>query len=71
VLVALAAGVRDPVYSAAFARAVGLAGSNSVERAVDNLVAGELLARRDGPLEITDPFLAARVRPAAATDPDG
>lgn len=68
VLVALATGPSDQVFSAAFARAVGLAGSNSVKKVLDTLIGDELIARRDGRLEITDPFFAAWLRPAAALE---
>jgi hypothetical protein len=64
VLAALAEGNVHPVFSASFARAVGLAGSNSVKKVVDALIADELLGRRPAALEITDPFLAAWLRQA-------
>jgi hypothetical protein len=69
VLVALAAGPTDPPYSAGFARSVGLAGSNSVKKAVDALAADELVADRDGHLAVSDPFFAAWLRPAAGLEP--
>jgi hypothetical protein len=69
VLVALAAGLAQPVFSAAFARAVGLAGSNSVKRAVDALEADEIVTLRDGRPAVADPFFAAWLRPAAGHEP--
>jgi hypothetical protein len=69
VLVALAAGPTDPPYSARFARSVGLAGSNSVKKAVDALSADELVSDRDGHLVVSDPFFAAWLRPAAGLEP--
>ena len=70
VLVALAVGSPHPAYSAGFARSVGLAGSNSVKKAVDALAANELVAERDGRLSVADPFFAAWLRPAASLEPD-
>ena len=70
VLVALAVGSPHPAYSAGFARSVGLAGSNSVKKAVDALAADELVAERDGRLSVADPFFAAWLRPAASLEPD-
>lgn len=70
VLVALAAHSTTPVYSAAFARSVGLAGSNSVKRAVDSLDEDEILVVRDGPPSVADPFFAAWLRAAAGPEPN-
>jgi hypothetical protein len=50
------------VYSATFARSVGLAGGNSVKKAMDSLVADELVALRDQTWQLTDPFFAAWLR---------
>ena len=69
VLVALAAGPTHSPYSAGFARSVGLAGSNSVKKAVDAIAADELISDRDGHLAVSDPFFAAWLRPAAGLEP--
>lgn len=62
VLAALAAGISHPLFSAAFAKSVGLAGANSVKKAIDSLDADELIANRDGRWQVADPFLAAWLR---------
>lgn len=62
VLVALASGSPHPPFSSAFARAVGLAGANSVKKAVDSLLADELITGVDGPPIVSDPFFAAWLR---------
>ncbi len=62
VLATLADGGRDQVFSSAFAHSVSLAGSNSVKKAIDSLVADELVAERDGRWQVTDPFFAAWLR---------
>src|SRR5256714_5933073 len=64
VLVALASGLAQPVFSSAFARAVGLAGSNSVKRAVDALEADEIVSLRDGRPAVAQPLFRAPPRPA-------
>lgn len=69
VLIALATGSQHSPFSAAFARAVGLAGSNSVKRALDALEADELVASRDQGPAVADPFFAAWLRPAGGPDP--
>jgi hypothetical protein len=69
VLVALAACLAEPVFSAAFARAVHLAGSNSVKKAVDTLEADEIVTVRDGRPAVADPFFAAWLRPAGGLEP--
>lgn len=69
VLVALAAGPASLVFSAAFARSVALAGSNSVKRAVDALDEDELVARREGRPAVADPFFAAWLKAAAGPEP--
>jgi hypothetical protein len=56
------------VYSAAFARSVGLAGSNSVKRAVDALVGEEVVTAREAGLTVADPFFAAWLRPAGGLE---
>lgn len=62
VLSALAAGpVREP-YAAVFVAAVGLANAASVRRALDALVDGEVVTRRQGSYEVLDPFFAAWLR---------
>jgi hypothetical protein len=61
--------VRDPVFSAAFARSVGLAGSNSVKRALDALETDELVARHGKGPAVADPFFAAWLRPAGGPEP--
>lgn len=62
VLARLATADCEHVYSATFARTVGLAGGNSVKKAIDSLVADELVAVRDEVWQITDPFFAAWLR---------
>jgi hypothetical protein len=62
VLATLAVQGRQHVFSSAFARAVGLAGGNSVKKVIDALVADELVAERDGLWQVTDPFFAAWLR---------
>lgn len=69
VLIALATGTRHPVFSAAFARSVGLAGSNSVKRALDALETDELVARHGKGPAVADPFFAAWLRPAGGPEP--
>lgn len=69
VLIALAQGTRHPVFSAAFARSVGLAGSNSVKRALDALETDELVARHGTGPAVADPFFAAWLRPAGGPEP--
>ena len=69
VLVVLAAGPAEPVFSAAFARTVHLAESNSVKKAVDALEADEMVTLRDGRPAVADPFFAAWLRPAAGLEP--
>jgi hypothetical protein len=46
-------------YSAAFTRTVGLATGASVRRALEALVADELVVRRAGTYRVADPFFAA------------
>ena len=58
VVSALATGPVDEPYAAAFALSVGLATGASVRRAVEALVADELITRRQGRYEIFDPFFA-------------
>ncbi|MGH8998874.1 MAG: AAA family ATPase [Acidimicrobiia bacterium] len=70
VLVALAAGPGSPVFSSAFARSVGLAGSNSVKRAVDALDDNEIVVLRQGRPSVADPFLGAWLRAAAGPEPN-
>jgi hypothetical protein len=62
VLVALASGSSHPIFSSAFARSVGLAGSNSVKKAVDSLSADELITGADSHPAVSDPFFAAWLR---------
>ena len=65
VLVALATGSEHSAFSAGFARSVGLAGSNSVKKAIEALEADEIVATRDGRPGVADPFFTAWLRPAA------
>ena len=58
VLRGLAAGTVTEPFSAAFARSVGLATGASVRRAMDVLVADEVVSKRDGRWVINDPFFA-------------
>jgi hypothetical protein len=66
VLVALAGGSPHPTFSAAFARSVGLAGSNSVKKALDALSADELVTVTGGHHSVSDPFFAAWLRESPA-----
>ena len=59
VLTALAAGPSDEPYAAAFVRAAGLASGSSVGRALEALIAVELVVRRGGTYQVADPFFAA------------
>lgn len=64
VLSALAADADRPIFTGAFAREVGLAGSQSVKKAVDALAEDESVILSDGRWRVTDPFLAAWLRQA-------
>ena len=64
VLVVRAAGSADRVFSAAFARSAGLAGSNSVKKAFDGLYADEILSDATSHPQVSDPFFAAWLRDA-------
>jgi uncharacterized protein len=55
----LAAGPVQEPYASEFARSVGLATGTSVRRALDALVAEELVARRQDLYQVFDPFFAA------------
>jgi hypothetical protein len=59
VLSMLAAGPVTEPYASEFARSVGLSTGTSVRRALDVLVAEELVTRRQGAYQVFDPFLAA------------
>jgi Predicted ATPase (AAA+ superfamily) len=50
--------VKEP-YASEFARSVGLATGTSVRRALDALIADELVTRRQGHYQVFDPFFAA------------
>lgn len=63
VLVALASDVKRHPFSQDFARSVGLAGSNSVKKAIDALADDEVVAERGDRLAVVDPFFAAWLRP--------
>ncbi|MGH9041877.1 MAG: AAA family ATPase [Acidimicrobiia bacterium] len=71
VLIALATGSEHSVFSAGFARSVGLAGSNSVKKAIEAVEADEVVTTRDGRPAVADPFFTAWLRPAARLDPPG
>lgn len=62
VLSALAAGPVGEPYASAFVATVGLANAASVRRALDALVDGEIVTRRQGSYEVLDPFFAAWLR---------
>lgn len=64
VLSALAAHADRPIFTGAFAREVGLAGSQSVKKAVDALAEDDTLVLADGRWRVADPFLAAWLRQA-------
>ena len=59
VLAALATAPSGEPYAASFVRGTGLASASSVGRALDALVAAELVVRRGGTYLVADPFLAA------------
>jgi hypothetical protein len=59
VVSALAAGAVSEPYAATFARSVGLATATSVRRALEALVADELVTRRAGSYDVYDPFFRA------------
>ena len=59
VAVALAAGHEGPIYTAAFARSVELAGPASVRKALLTLSADDTITQRDGRWVLSDPFFAA------------
>lgn len=59
VLSTLAAGPVQEPYASVFARAVGLATGTSVRRALEALMAEELVTRRHGHYQVFDPFFAA------------
>ena len=69
VLRGLVGGTVTKPFSAAFARSAGLATGASVRRAIDALVADEVITKRDDLWVVTDPFLAhwlaGEVRPYA------
>ncbi len=64
VLAAVAIDAERPIFTAAFAREVGLAGSQSVSKAVDALADDETLVLRAGRWSVGDPFLGAWLRRA-------
>lgn len=59
VLLGLCAAPGTEIYSANFARAVGLATAASVRKAIEALAGDDQLVRRDGRWAIADPFFAA------------
>lgn len=59
VISTLAAGPVTEPYAAEFARSVGLATGTSVRRALEALIAEELVTRRQGAFQVFDPFFAA------------
>jgi hypothetical protein len=61
-LSALALDPPDQPYSAAFARAVGLASASSVRKALQPLLVDEEVVDRGGRLMVNDPFFAAWLR---------
>jgi uncharacterized protein len=64
VLVALAVGPKRPIFSSAFAREVGLAGGQSVKKAIDALAQDDTAVIREGHWVVGDPFLATWLRQA-------
>jgi hypothetical protein len=54
-----------PIFTTTFAREVGLAGSQSVKKAVDALAEGETVVLRNGRWVVGDPFLGAWLRRSA------
>lgn len=58
VLVEIAQGADEQLYSARFARSAGLATGASVRRAIDALSAHELIVHRSGTWVVADPFFA-------------
>lgn len=70
VLMGIAAGGDDPLFSARFARGAGLASGASVKRAVEALESAELVVRRAGGYQLVDPYFAAWLR-WTQTSPSG
>jgi len=66
VLFALAEQPTDAPSSAAFIARTGLANHSSVRKALTVLEHEELVIRRSGRLDISDPFLAAWLRNSPA-----
>jgi hypothetical protein len=64
VLVALAAGDTGPIFTGNFAGRVGLAGGQSVKKAIDALADDETVVLREGSWRVGDPFLAMWLREA-------
>ena len=62
VLAAVATAPPEEPYSAAFARAVGLATGSSVRKALAPLLDNDDVVERDGRLAVADPFFAAWLR---------
>lgn len=62
VLAAIAAEAPSEPYSSAFARSVGLATGSSVRKALQPLLADDVVVERDGRLAVADPFFAAWLR---------
>jgi hypothetical protein len=58
VLRALARGSSTSLYSSAFAKSVGLAGQQSVRRAIERLEMNELITHTRSDWHVVDPFLA-------------
>jgi hypothetical protein len=65
VLSELAVTPTNEPYAASFARLVSLATAGSVRRALEALIADELVSSRDGTYRVANPFFAAWLREAA------
>jgi hypothetical protein len=65
VLSELAITPTNEPYAASFARLVSLATAGSVRRALEALIADELVSSRDGTYRVANPFFAAWLREAA------
>lgn len=65
VLTALAISARRSIFSSSFASEVGLAGGQSVKKAIDALDESEVVIKRGDRWAVANPFLAAWLRAAA------
>lgn len=65
VLIALSGESQEKIFSSAFARSLGLAGSQSVKKAIDAMAQDETVVFRNGRWVVGDPFLASWLRRAA------